>query len=274
MPDSDPWQHRRPRLAYPFTFLTQPDTVRLIAGEDYRYTLTGPALDGWLPAFLERLAGQDSLETLLAVLPAERRAHALQLVQHLYGERVLVDGPAAAAHLARCHRPRVRGRGPLTSLLSSLGAASAGIADVIVLCQDTLDYAEALHCNRECRELGVPFLWTSTAALNRGYVSPLFLPDAGPCFACLLRSFQRLSPAPELYDALLEHSRGGGPFRSTEFPPDGLMVLQGLVRWKLIQAGLEHPAAALYRLHVLEVESMEVTTHRVFADPECPDCRT
>src|SRR4051794_6435571 len=32
----------RPRLALPFTFLTGPGRVRLVAGEDFRYTLAGP----------------------------------------------------------------------------------------------------------------------------------------------------------------------------------------------------------------------------------------
>ena len=36
---------RRPRLALPFTVLASPDSVRLVAGEDFRYTLTGPELD-------------------------------------------------------------------------------------------------------------------------------------------------------------------------------------------------------------------------------------
>ena len=35
----------------------------------------------------------------------------------------------------------------------------------------------------------------------------------------------------------------------------------------------ELPPAALYRLHALEVATLEVTAHRVFADPECPACR-
>src|SRR5438445_5290989 len=42
----------RIRFAFPFAILTQPDTVRLIAGEEFRYTLRSPSLDQWLPRFL------------------------------------------------------------------------------------------------------------------------------------------------------------------------------------------------------------------------------
>src|SRR5947209_6388355 len=103
----DPWLRRRPRWAYPFTVLTQPDTVRLVAGEDYRYTLTGPGLDAWLPNVLGRFTGQVPLEQLLLSLPEDRRAALRPLVERLYGERALVDGPAADAHAARQWRWRV-----------------------------------------------------------------------------------------------------------------------------------------------------------------------
>ena len=60
---------RRPCLAYPFTVLTQPDIVRLVAGEDYRYTLTGAGLEYWLPDLLGRCTGQNTLATLLGRKP-------------------------------------------------------------------------------------------------------------------------------------------------------------------------------------------------------------
>ena len=39
----------RVRFAFPFTILTKPDMVRLVAGEDFRYTLRSPSLEQWLP---------------------------------------------------------------------------------------------------------------------------------------------------------------------------------------------------------------------------------
>src|SRR5262245_52417071 len=95
---------RRPRLALPFTVLTGPDTVRLVAGEDFRYTLTGPGLDGWLPGLLSGLDGRTPLEKALGQLPPAYRGPAEQLVDRLYGERVLIDGSAADAHSAACCR--------------------------------------------------------------------------------------------------------------------------------------------------------------------------
>src|SRR5208282_5523498 len=78
-----------------------------------------------------------------------------------------------------------------------------------VLCQDRLDYDEVLRFNRRCLETGTPWLWASTGPMNRAYVSPLFLPDAGPCLNCLLLHFRRLSPVPDLYEALATHARMG-----------------------------------------------------------------
>jgi bacteriocin biosynthesis cyclodehydratase domain-containing protein len=108
--------------------------------------------------------------------------------------------------------------------------------------------------------------------MSRGYVSPLFLPDAGPCLACLLGHFERLSPAPEIYRELREHARAGRPVEPVPIPPEAVTVLAALVRWKASLAAQREPPAALYRLHVLEVETMEVSSHRVFVDPECPEC--
>ena len=269
---ADSSDSRRPRLAFPFTVLTQADTVRLVAGEDYRYTLTGAGLERWLPEFVVRLTGATPLATLLADLPQEQRASALQIVQRLYGERVLVDGPASAAHAARTYHCRVVGQGALCERLRPALPKSEGKTRLTILCQDRLDYGEALTGQREARAAGESFLWASCGALTRGYVGPLLLPDAGPCLSCLLRTFQRLSPAPEIYDALLDHGRQQMPFTSVTFLEEGLAILQALVQWKLGQAEVEQPSPALYRLHVLERDSLETSAHRVFIDPECPEC--
>ena len=101
--------HRRPRLALPFTVLTGPDTVRLVAGEDFRYTLTGPGLNGWLPAWLAGLDGTVPLDEAVARLPEPHRPTARQLADRLYGERVLIDGTAADAHSAGEYRLIVEG---------------------------------------------------------------------------------------------------------------------------------------------------------------------
>jgi bacteriocin biosynthesis cyclodehydratase domain-containing protein len=261
---------RRPRLALAFTLLTQPGIVRLVAGEDFRYTLTHAGLDEWLPGVLRRCTGGETIEQLLGDLPDSRRATLLQILRRLQGERVLVEGPAEAAHVAHRYRWQVEGDGLIADRLRG-DAASEG-EPLVVLVQDRLDYAATLDCQRRCRNHRIPWLWVSTGAMQRGYVGPLLLPDAGPCFGCLLRSFRRLSPAPEIYDALLDHAPQGSSFARADFIEEGLLILQGLVAWKLRLAEQTEAPVPLYRLHVLETATMEVTTHRVAHDPECPEC--
>jgi hypothetical protein len=81
---------RRPRLALPFTVLASANTVRLVAGEDFRYTLTGEGLDRWLPPLLERLDGRRTVGEAVAALSAEERLAAARIVDRLYfGDRGL-----------------------------------------------------------------------------------------------------------------------------------------------------------------------------------------
>jgi bacteriocin biosynthesis cyclodehydratase domain-containing protein len=260
----------RPCLSLPFTFLGGPDRVRLVAGEDFRYTLEGPRLDKWLPGWLPTLDGRRTLEEALAALPEELRPAARQVVARLYGERVLIDAPAAAAHRPRHYRLAVEGSRPLRD---GLGDADPSAEAIHVLCQDRLDYDEVLHFNRRMLEGRVPWFWVTCGPLSRGYVSPAFLPDAGPCLECLLAGFRRLSPAPELYAELAEHAAQGRPLAPAPFPRPAVAVLLDLLRWKVELLAESAPPAALYRLHVLEVAALEVSAHRVFADPECPACR-
>jgi bacteriocin biosynthesis cyclodehydratase domain-containing protein len=276
---------RRPRLALPFSILPEPDRVRLVAGEDFRYSFTAPELDRWLPALLKRLDGSLAVEALLSGVEEGRRADALAVLERLYGERAVVDGPASAAHVPAVRPVVVTGNGPVREALASsepearardshpLARGSGSEAHpLVILCQDRLDYAEALDCNARCRRDGSPWLWASIGAMQRGYVGPLFLPDAGPCFGCLLRSFQRLSPAPDLYDALVAHSRGGGALEPGPFPSEGAAMLGQIVRWKIEQSSQAVAPPALFRLHVLDCATLEVGTHRVFVDPHCPQC--
>jgi bacteriocin biosynthesis cyclodehydratase domain-containing protein len=256
---------RRPRLALPFTVLTAPDTVRLVAGEDFRYTFTAPGLDRWLPDCLARLDGRTPLDEALAGLPEALRGPARQLVDRLYGERVVVDGTASDGH--RAARWRLAPEGT-AAWAASVAMPQAAGEPLPVLCQDRLDYAEALRFNRRCRQTAAAWLWASTGPMSRAYVSPLFLCDAGPCLSCLLYHFRRLSPAPELYDALAS----GASIDAVPFPPEASAIVGQLVRWKAALAEADEAPAALYRLHVLELARLEVTSHRVLIDPECPEC--
>lgn len=264
---------RRPRLAYPFTILTGENVVRLVAGEDHRYTLTAPGIELWLPQLLKHLTGKNTLADLLATLSPEHRASAAELVTQLFGERVLVDGTALDAHLASKYRVVVEGAGQLYDQLNShFSPRTTDGTALHVLSQDRLDYEQAIQVSRRCRQEMALLLWVSYGALSRAYVSPLFLPDAGPCFGCLLNSFQRLSPAPEIYEALREHARQNKRIEPVTLPDEVICILDGLVRWKLAQTEITEPPPALYRLHAYEFESHEIATHRVFVDPFCSEC--
>ena len=228
--------------ALSFSVLPAKDVVRLVAGEDVRYTLSAPGIEAWLPALFAALDGRPLEEALKAVEPP-RRDEARRLIDRLRGERVLVDAPARAAHQPR--EPKV-------------------------LRQDRLDYDAALRFNREIRE---PWIWATTGPAQRAYVSPVFLPDAGPCLECLIRHFRGLSPAAEIYDALVEHARAGGEIRPSPFPPAGAAIVDQLVAWKSAMLAEPEPPAALYQLHVVEAASLAVAVHPVLPDPECPSCR-
>jgi bacteriocin biosynthesis cyclodehydratase domain-containing protein len=262
-----------PCLSLPFTILAEGDTVRLVAGEDFRYTLTGRGLSAWLPRLLAGCDGAQSLAVLLANLDEPLRPAARDLVERLYGERVLVDGPAARAHQAADCSLVVEGTGQLANAIRDhLVTPEAGASLLPVLAQDRLDHDEALRFNLWQREARSAWLWVTQGPMSRGYVGPVFLPDAGPCLACLLGRFETLSPAPEFHRALIEHARAGGVIPPVPFPREATAVLRDLVLWKVRLLAESDPPPALYRLHVLEVDTLEVTSHRLFIDPECPAC--
>jgi bacteriocin biosynthesis cyclodehydratase domain-containing protein len=274
---------RRPRLALPFTILPVKDGVHLVAGEDFRFTLSAPGLESWLPAWLAALDGKRALTEALDTLPELQQLAARSVLERLHGERLLVGGLAEDAHRAGRYQVRLEGTGPVRAELERLvGQASSLPAEegrlpacptVRVLCQDRLDWAAALDFNSACLEGDAPWLWVSTGPMSRGYVSPVFLPDAGPCLACLLGHFRYLSPAPGLYDELLAHARQGGVIEPVPFPAPGVAILAALALWKIEMLAEVEPPAGPYRLHVLETATLETTAHAVLIDPECSACR-
>lgn len=253
----------------PFTIIADGAVVHLIGGEDIRYSIHAAGLVQQLAALLLRCDGTSPLPALLADIPEADRIPIEKLVERMYAERILIDGPVEATFTTRNYRPVAEGRGPLVERLSASAPDGEPLA---ILCQDSLDHHTALTFNHRCRREGKPFLWVTAGPASRGYVSPLFLPDAGPCLACLLGQFQRLSPAPQLYAALIQHGTSGGAFPPTPFPPEGWTVLEQIARWKVETARREPVPPALFQLHVLELETMEVSLHRVFTDPTCPEC--
>lgn len=243
---------RRPRLAPGFTALLDGDSLWLVAGEDVRYRLrlADPA---WLHAMLARCDGSRTIDELAT------HPDAKSTIDRLYAERVLVDGTAAQAHVPATGF-RVRGRGPLVEALGATGG------EIDVLAQDSLDHAELLAVNRELRARR--WMWITTGPGGRAYVGPLFVPGAGPCAACLLVHFKRLSPVPELYDVLVK----GAPIAASPFPDAAIPTVAAFARWKLALAA-QPMAAALYVLHVIDAGDLTVTSHVPLADIECAECR-
>lgn len=261
----------RPRLALPFTVVADRDTVHLIAGEDIRYSLRAMGITAQLAELLRQCDGFQALDALLSRFAESERAAVKELIDRLYGERILFDGPVEAFHRAVRYYPVAEGCGPLFDRL--VGTDTEG-KPMSVLCQNSLDYHAALEFNRRCLRSGDgPWMWVTTGPANRGYVSPVFLPRAGPCLTCLLRHFQRLSPAPQLYDALVHHSEKGGDFTAAPFPNEAMTILDHIAIWKIQKMSFTPAPSAVFRLHVLELDTMEVNVYRVFLDPTCPDCQ-
>lgn len=244
---------RKPRLAPGFTAIVDGDSLWLVAGEDVRYRLR-LADPSWLAAVLAQCDGTRDVDALSS------HPDARATIERLYEERVLVEGTAAQGHVPAAGY-RVLGD-------SKLGLRSTGDA-IDVFVQDSLDHAALLAMNRRMLDERRRWMWITTGPGGRAYVGPLFVPDAGPCAACVLVHFKRLSPAPELYDALLAH---GGSIAPTPFPEAALETVAALARWKLSLAA-NPMAAALYALHVIDVGDLTVTAHAPLIDVECTQCR-
>jgi bacteriocin biosynthesis cyclodehydratase domain-containing protein len=263
---------RRPKLSLPYTILHHKDTVRLVAGEDFRYTFTGPEVEKWMPLLLAQLDGTHTVQELLSSLEPSLVAQALQFLERLYGERISVDAPVADSHKGEDYYLAVEGEGALCSALGKMPSNHVALKKIVLFCQDSLNYRLALQCNERCLEENTPWMWASYGAMNRAYLGPLFLPRAGPCLNCLLNQFRQLSPVPELYEELMQHGQNGLPIMPVPFPETAVQIMKNLILWKVSLTTSQYPPSALYRLHVLEITSMEINTYRILRDPECSLC--
>src|SRR5258706_6144643 len=102
------------QFAFPFAILTRPDTVRLVAGDEFRYTLRSPSLDQWLPRFLGSFDHEAEWRPLLKQLPGERQQQALEIITRLYGERVLLEANGNHSHTPSPVHWVVEGSGKLS----------------------------------------------------------------------------------------------------------------------------------------------------------------
>ena len=238
-------------LALPFTVIAEPDTLRLIAGEDLRYTFRQRDIDRWGAALVEALRAPRAQEEALARVEASAREAARALLARLVEERVVVkDAPAPPA---AAYAVSVEGAPALCAAIrDALPSAPPEGPALAVLAQDTLDYAGALASGRAARARGDAWLWVSEGPLARGFVGPVLLPDGGPCFGCVLASFRRLSPAPELLDALLAH--GARVARAPARAPD---QRAGLVGTAPREGACVHHDGRVVRLGVEAIERGE-----------------
>ena len=262
---------RRARLALPFTVVRAPGVLRLVGGEAFRYTLRGAGIETWGPALLEAFETGARVGDALTTLPEAHRAAARALVVDLYGERVLIDAPATLAPAPAPPRLVPMGSAAWRDRVQSPpGVATEGT--LAVLCQDTLDYAAAGAFGRARRAVGEPWIWASTAPLARAYVGPVLLPDAGPCMTCIDRHFLRLSPAPEVFEALRDGDLGPRGIRPTPFPEPAIAMVAALAQWKAEAMAYAEVPRGVFQLHVIEASSFEVSAHQPLLDPTCPDC--
>src|SRR5271166_6198770 len=111
--------------------------VHLVGGEDVRFSIRAKGLAAGFAALLKQCDGNTPVETLLLELPELDRPRARQLLDRLYGERILCDGPVelVAVPSAR-YRPRLEGSGAMVQRLQSDTSAEH---EINILCQDTLD---------------------------------------------------------------------------------------------------------------------------------------
>lgn len=263
---------RRLVPAFRFTVIREPDRVRLVAGEDLRWSLEAAGIEQWLPRVFEVLDGGGTVDEAVDSAVGADRVLVSETLRRLLGERVLVE-PTRRPALASPHGFVFYGEGALKDAMGALCVPpSAGQALLHVFVQDSLHLASAMDFNATRLSGAEPFLWATTGPLARAFVSPVFLPSQGPCLECLLRGFRRISPAPELWDALLNHSRAGGVVEPSLCSEVGIAMLVQLILAKRAWLAETEPPAALYDLHVLDLRTLEISTHALESDECCESC--
>ncbi|MBK7995428.1 MAG: hypothetical protein IPK14_19225 [Blastocatellia bacterium] len=262
------------KFAFPFTIISKQNIVKLVAGEDYRYTLTGANLDSWLPSLLAKIDGNKLTKEILENFDEPLKEQALAILERLYGERVLIENVVLKIATKENYKLEIFGSGKVFELLQNLAEKdfNKDSKNIIkILCQDRLDYQQILTFNQQRLMENSLFLWVSYGAMTRGFVSPIFFPNIGACLACLISQFKQLSPTPEIYQELIEQAPKS--IKAVNFPDYGVKMLEQLVLWKLSFLQETELPASIYRLHVLEISSLEISSHQVFIAPDCPGCR-
>lgn len=264
-------------FSWPFSLVFEPGRLHLIAGEDVRYSLVIPEGQTWIAEWLSSFSQPHTVQQKIAALAASDQPMARGLLDRLCEERILVPATALQAHQARACRMVAVGEGEWPEAFR-MGTPvfevhpAAEPRPVQVLFQDRLDYDEALQFNQRQLQGSAPWMWVSSGAGARGYVSPIFLPHIGPCLGCLLLHFQERSSTPWVYDAMVLHKQRGGEIKPMPFSVSARNVLQHLAQWKWEEYAKADPSPGVYQLHVLELDAFEITSHEVWSHPGCAAC--
>jgi hypothetical protein len=252
-------------VSLPVTLIEHEGVTWLVAGEDLRWSVEGAHSAEWLPGLIGAADGTRPVAALLESLPERHREAASATIEHLAEERLLV----ASADLTLRRGPRrieVIGEGALADAVRAQGRGE-GEETIRVLCQDTLDFASARRFGAQERD-GV-HLWATVGPVARAFVSPVLKPGQGPCVGCIVTGFRRLSPTPELYDALDAHTERSGTFAPARVGEAYLRTVAGLVAWKLSLLDALVVPPAVFRMHVLEHGTVEVSSHALVRDADC-----
>jgi bacteriocin biosynthesis cyclodehydratase domain-containing protein len=261
------------KFAFPCTFVNDMGRIWIVAGEDVRISIDAPRTAEWVLPLLRSIDGAATIRTLIEERPAQFRKDAVELIARLKSERLLIDVSAPSSRSeSEKFTLKILGSGAVFEKLRAAVRGREGERQLIVLCQADLNYQEARNFSRECQAADSPYAWISHGARTRAFVSPVFLPDSGPCLECLLDNFESLSPLPELYEALAGHAARNGEFAPVEIPAHTGEILGEILleKIRLLETGSNAPA--VFRLHVLEMANLGVETHRLLRDPACRSC--
>lgn len=254
--------------AAPVTVVPAGRKIHLIAGEDLRFSLSGEGIDRWLPQTMRELEEALTVDELLERVPPEFRANATSVLTRLCDEGLLRIQPELPPK-ALDRAVSVRGDADfLPELPVDWRKASDGLT---VFCQDTLGRETALRAALECRAAGRPFLWVSSGAHARAFVSPVFSTLGRPCLACLFAVSDSLGPVPELHSALREHDARGGALAKAAMSPAQRAFLSSLVVWK-VSTWQDGNILASSKLHVVEWVDGSVESYSVRREPACAGC--
>lgn len=252
----------RPRLAPGFSVLAgEAGTVWLVAGEDLRFRIGAGA---WLVELLRACDGTREVAALAELAPAAQRADVTSLVAQLVAERVLVEATPEQVH-APAAGFSVVGDGAVAEAMRP----HATSAPLVAFVQDRLDHGALLAFAVASRAARRRWMWITTGPAQRAWVGPLFVPDAGPCAACLLVHFKRLSPVPDLHDALIAR---GAETVVAPLSAELVAMVAAVARGKLALAADPVVRPALFALHVIEASELSVSLHVPVRDPECAAC--